>query len=131
MPGPSLNSYDHEIEAHEERLQRVEGALQDVAVQVGRVDTKQDMMVAQIDGGFKRLEATLEKVHSKAESLSLGQESLRDRLAPLEEKAAIDASKAAESRGNWKSIWIGVALAAAGGLVTKGGELLWSFFAHK
>lgn len=105
----------------------MEGALQEVAVEVGKVSIKQDDLTGLIGSGFQRLEASLNKVYGRTEDLTSSHQNLQDRLEPLEAQQVI--SK--ERKGILKSVWVGVLLAAAGGLATKGGEFLWSLLAHK
>lgn len=117
--------FKQSIDSHEDRLQRLENKLQDVAIKIAETDVKLDYVSAQLeqsrheladklDEGFAATSKRDEKVFEKLEAQE-------NRIQPLE--AAFAKSK--QRKDFWIKMTVGALLAAAGFVATKATEWIW------
>jgi septation ring formation regulator EzrA len=117
-------SYAQSIEAHEDRLQRVESTLQDVVLKVGVVNTKQDYMAEAIDKGFEGLKGDAQNIIAKVDSHGKRLDEVEHRLKPLEADLGEEVQAKTDRNRTVRQVLLGFLMAAVGA----GGTQLVSWF---
>jgi hypothetical protein len=119
-------SSDQITEAHEERIQRLEGSMQQVLVQTTATGMKLDHVAEKIAEGFEAMNARLDK---GAHQFDLHEQALAEHKEQL---SALRAAETARTK-RWattKKAALPLIATGAGVLATKFGEVLWTWISH-
>ena len=130
---PPTNGISQQIDSHEDRLQRLEGSLENVRVSLAEVTTKQDGLITaleeqtnrifeRIDDGYVNMSKSFEAIHSELATVKknvLDGDVRVKKIEEIEVKRAFKASVATK-------IAVGIGLPVLGVLGSKLGSALLS-----
>lgn len=114
-----------QVDSHEDRLQRVEGSLQNVSVDVGKIGVQTEHIAKSISEGFSQLKQNDAEVLSKLQEHSEVLKDHASRLKPVESHVHGLQASAKKRKDKIKAAVIGLLLAGAGAFITKAAETLW------
>lgn len=132
---PHFNGFQSALDSHEDRLQRVEETMQDIGTKVAEIGVTTEYLKDSTERAHEsisnRIEQLFSEIRSQHQSVAdklvdhaTKMDDLNDRVLPIEAHVAQANAKSKETWDNWKKILMGVAIAAAGVLGTKGVEWL-------
>lgn len=124
MPATAPTNGSLLLDSHEDRLQKVETSVQEIALKVNEIGIKQDFGHQQQEDFRQELRQLLSVHAQKMQAVEDLNQRQEQRLAPLEahHEARVTGSKA--RRDLIKKLAIGALLAGAGVIGTKGVEIL-------